>query len=424
MQRTDGIVERRLQTSDWQYRPTTATAVWFTFPATILTMDTSMEPSRFFVATAVLAAAAYSVAAGAAEKRPSPKKVQPVKILNTWNGKIADAALRKHAPTDEFLLGQNEWAKLWRAWRGQEKLPEVDFQKQMILVFTADGPNSVGCEPRLDAQGNVQAEAMSTMIGGPGFGYLIQCISREGVRSVNGKPLPGEKIPAKKPRPKTPRREPGASPGAVPGSPGVSPAGEPAVAPAGERGVVATSSSSEPQPPPREQLDKLVPKRNVFDRSGWKKPLVLRSQEEAANHLDAEELAKLRKQVDFAKQFVLLFAWRGSGQDRLDAAVAESYPEQIFFSYAPGSTRDLQEHVRVFALRSNVKWSVKSGQEALAQPPPGANEGRFPGSKPPRPPRIVTHIPSAAGGQQGTKGDILLFVTHTQHSRREMTTNH
>ena len=134
--------------------------------------------------------------------------------------------------------------------------------------------------------------------------------------------------------------------------------------------------------------------------------------------------SKLRKQVDFAKQFVLLFAWRGSGQDRLDAAVAESYPEQIFFSYAPGRTRDLQEHVRVFALRSNVKWSVKSGQEALAQPPPGANEGRFPGSKPPRPPRIVTHIPSAAGGQQGTKGDILLFVTHTQHSRREMTTNH
>ena len=71
-----------------------------------------MEPSRFFVATAVLAAAAYSVAAGAAEKRPGPKKVQPVKMLNTWSGKIADAALRKCAPTDEFLLDQDKWAKL------------------------------------------------------------------------------------------------------------------------------------------------------------------------------------------------------------------------------------------------------------------------------------------------------------------------
>jgi len=154
-------------------------------------------------------------------------------------------------------------------------------------------------------------------------------------------------------------------------------------------------------------VDLCVIQETCFDRSGWKKPLVLGSQEEAANHFDAEELAELKRQVDFAQQFVLLFAWRGSGQDRLDAAVAESYPEQIFFSYAPGRTRDLREHVRVFALRSNVKWSVKSGQEAPAQPPPGAKEGRFPGSKPPGPPRIVTHIPSAAGGEQGIAVGVL-----------------
>ena len=157
-----------------------------------------------------------------AEERPGPHKAQPVKVLNAWSGKIADAAIRKHAPTDEFLLGQDQWARLWKAWRGPEKLPEIDFRKQMILVFTADGPNRVGCEPRRDSQGNVQALAMSSQIDGPGFGYLIQCISREGVRSVNGKPLPGEKNPAKKPRPQSPRREPGGAPGVVPGSPGVS----------------------------------------------------------------------------------------------------------------------------------------------------------------------------------------------------------
>jgi hypothetical protein len=291
--------------------------------------------------------------------QPGSKKVQPVKVLNAWNGKMADNALRKHAPPDEFLLDQIAWAKLWKAWRGQDKLPEIDFQKQMILVFTADGPNSVGCEPRLDRQGNLQALAMSTLMGGPGFGYLIQCISREGVRSVNDKPLPGEKVPAKKLRPKSPRRAPDASregePGAVPGSPGVSSAEAP--------GVVTSSSSGESQLPPVKQLEKVSPKRSVLEGADWKKPLVLKSMDEAARHFDAEELADLRKQVDFAQQFVLLFAWRGSGQDRLDAAVAESYPEQIFFRFTPGRTRDLQEHVRVFGLRSNVQWSVKSGRE-------------------------------------------------------------
>jgi hypothetical protein len=120
-----------------------------------------------------------------------------------------------------------------------------------------------------------------------------------------------------------------------------------------------TSDAADAQLPPIRELDKLVPKPSVFEGRTWKQPLVIKSQKEAAEHFDADELTKLTKQVDFAKQVVLLFAWRGSGQDRLDAAVAESYPEQIFFRHTPGRTRDLREHVRIFALRSNVKWSVK-----------------------------------------------------------------
>jgi hypothetical protein len=70
-------------------------------------------------------------------------------------------------------------------------------------------------------------------------------------------------------------------------------------------------------------------------------------------------VAKLARQVDFEQQFVLLFAWRGSGQDRFRYTVAESYPEQVFFTYRAGRTRDLRPHVYVYALRSNVKWNVK-----------------------------------------------------------------
>jgi len=76
-------------------------------------------------------------------------------------------------------------------------------------------------------------------------------------------------------------------------------------------------------------------------------------------NLSGDALAKLKEQVDFEKQIVLVFAWRGSGQDQMDFTVAESYPEQVRFRYKPGRTRDLRPHVYVYALRSNVTWSTK-----------------------------------------------------------------
>ena len=106
-------------------------------------------------------------------------------------------------------------------------------------------------------------------------------------------------------------------------------------------------------------IQDVTPKPSVFDAASRNKPLVIRSQKDAAQHFAKDHLARLNKQVDFDKQFVLVFAWKGSGQDRLDVAVAESYPEQIMFSYTPGRTRDLRPHIYVYALRSNVKWSVR-----------------------------------------------------------------
>ena len=91
----------------------------------------------------------------------------------------------------------------------------------------------------------------------------------------------------------------------------------------------------------------------------WNEPREIRSAEDAAKHFDGDALTKLTESVDFEKQIVLVFAWRGSGRDKLDFVVMESFPEQIAFSRQPGLTRDLRPHVHVYALRSNVKWSVR-----------------------------------------------------------------
>jgi len=104
---------------------------------------------------------------------------------------------------------------------------------------------------------------------------------------------------------------------------------------------------------------KVMPEEGVFKNSAWDKPLVIKSSEDAVKHFRKDAIETLGKEVDFKKQFLLVFAWRGSGGDKLSYAVAESWPEQIFFSLEPGLTRDLRGHTHVFALRSNVSWSAK-----------------------------------------------------------------
>ncbi len=113
---------------------------------------------------------------------------------------------------------------------------------------------------------------------------------------------------------------------------------------------------------PINRVTNVRPKPSVFKVSSRKKPLVLRSEKDAAEHFAAGDVAVMAKQVDFKQRFVLVFAWRGSGQDKLDYNVLESFPEQVVFNYKPGRTRDLRPHVYIFALRSNVRWRVGAGK--------------------------------------------------------------
>lgn len=113
-------------------------------------------------------------------------------------------------------------------------------------------------------------------------------------------------------------------------------------------------------PPAIRELQGLSPQTGVFDAASDVKPLVLTSDKDAAAYFAKEELAKLIKEVDFSKQIVLIFAWRGSGQDRLQYTVAESAPESVTFTLTRGRTKDLHEHVHIYILGANVKWTVKT----------------------------------------------------------------
>ena len=74
---------------------------------------------------------------------------------------------------------------------------------------------------------------------------------------------------------------------------------------------------------------------------------------------DKAARATLIKAVDFKTQDLLVFAWQGSGGDKLEYTVAESFPEQVRFMLKRGLTKDLRTHMKLFAVRKNVTWSAK-----------------------------------------------------------------
>lgn len=104
---------------------------------------------------------------------------------------------------------------------------------------------------------------------------------------------------------------------------------------------------------------KVTPEMSIFEKAVWNKPLEIKSLEDAGKHFGKEALETLKKSVDFDKQIVLVFAWQGSGQDKLEYQILESFPEQIPFSLKRGLTRDLRQHAHVYVLRNNARWSTK-----------------------------------------------------------------
>ena len=109
---------------------------------------------------------------------------------------------------------------------------------------------------------------------------------------------------------------------------------------------------------PIKELNDLEPKELAFRTFNADNPLLIHSADESAMLFSDRGLAVLKREVNFKNQKVVLFAWRGSGQDRIEYVIPEAFPEQIRFTYKRGRTRDLRRHFRVFVVGVNGKCSV------------------------------------------------------------------
>jgi hypothetical protein len=87
--------------------------------------------------------------------------------------------------------------------------------------------------------------------------------------------------------------------------------------------------------------------------AGANKPTEITSADELAKAIpDEDAVAKIKKDVDFAKVKLVLFAWEGSGGDKVTPSTEK---DEVTFTYKAGLTRDLRQHMHLFAVPKDAK---------------------------------------------------------------------
>jgi len=113
---------------------------------------------------------------------------------------------------------------------------------------------------------------------------------------------------------------------------------------------------------PVKELKELNVKESAFRHARPPQPTAVRSDEDAEKLFEGESLAAFRREIDFSKEQAVVFAWQGSGQDRIKP---ENTKSGTLFDYEPGRTRDLRQHTVVFVLQKNDSWAVAADWEEI-----------------------------------------------------------
>jgi len=112
-----------------------------------------------------------------------------VELKKTWTGAVLDETQQQLAP--ECITNAKVLEKVWKAWKIEEKMPKVDFAKEIVIVTSTNG-SKINLSARLDDAGDLEVLGAATLDLAPGFRYVIATVSREGVKTVNKKKLPKE----------------------------------------------------------------------------------------------------------------------------------------------------------------------------------------------------------------------------------------
>ncbi len=125
--------------------------------------------------------AAVSVQDAAAQK----KKVE---VGMKWSGSVDDEKALK----PDAIVSAKGLEAVWKAWKVEGDLPKVDFDKNIVVAVYSVGSKLNMAGANLDEKGNLDVLGFGTRDLRPGFRYVLGVVSKDGVKTVNGKALPKE----------------------------------------------------------------------------------------------------------------------------------------------------------------------------------------------------------------------------------------
>lgn len=111
---------------------------------------------------------------------------KPLETLKEWRGDNPNEGLAKDSP--KFITNAKDLEKLWKAWDIKEKIPEVDFAKEIILIATTRG-SRLNLKATLDEKGDLQLLGIATRDLRPGFRYVIISVNKTGIKTIEGKAI-------------------------------------------------------------------------------------------------------------------------------------------------------------------------------------------------------------------------------------------
>lgn len=85
-------------------------------------------------------------------------------------------------------------------------------------------------------------------------------------------------------------------------------------------------------------------------------PLVITSAEEAASYFDEFGQRTLDRRVDWSKQSILVFAWTGAPDDRMQIMNKLDDETDRLFLYTPGKHEGQRRHLEVYKIDHSMNW--------------------------------------------------------------------
>jgi hypothetical protein len=114
----------------------------------------------------------------------------PVKRKQTWCGQVRKE-LRSAVPNRGYITNNADWLKLWKMYRSNEKVPRVNFDRELILAYIHLDNNDVNMSPMLNLKGDLSTNITFTERGGADSPctYIFVSIDRRGIKTIAGKAI-------------------------------------------------------------------------------------------------------------------------------------------------------------------------------------------------------------------------------------------